>query len=176
MCSNTALWLYRHGYDQHGRATGADDLLIALFGENLNGAVATDRDAATCQAAVLKAVQKLLATKAKLFLGCEKAGLAGKPSAVVSALHLGSCFATLAADADGKIMKALEKVQGVLSDKCAGVNLATALPGWCASAGDMAVCLDRRVECHICRMFSEIAHLITDSDRFDDDTANNSCN
>jgi hypothetical protein len=68
------------------------DLIADLFGSDLSSAVATDKPGAKCQAAVLKGVEKVFETKAKLFLSCLKDGLAGKTSLMVSAPQLTGCF------------------------------------------------------------------------------------
>ena len=149
-------------------------LMSALFGNSLNSAIAADKAGAACQASVLKAAQTLLATKAKLFLGCQKSGLAGKTSLIVSKSQLRTCFDSLTADVAGKIAKGVEKLGGVISSKCSG-NLATLLPGSCGTSAEIARCLDTRVECRLCRMFNAMAGLSADCDKFDDGQANSSC-
>ncbi len=146
----------------------------AVFGSNLTAAVilaASDKVGAGCQIAVLKAYEKVLATKLKIFLKCKKAGL--KAGTITSPATLAACFDTVAADTS--VAKAITKLASTVTKKCAGVTLGTAFPGDCASAVDFPACVDERVECHACLMLDAMDALTRDCDVFDDGVANLSC-
>lgn len=66
-------------------------------------------------------------------------------------------------------------MSSVLTDSCAGVDLATALPGDCASAPDKGTCLEGRMLCHTCHLLVIGDNLDEDCDLIDDLTDNGSC-
>lgn len=148
-----------------------------VFGPELSAAVApaTDKAAAKCQAAVLKASLKLLDAKALLFLKCAKDRLAGKPTLAVSGPQVGDCLDVVAADAKGRIGKRVGKLGVVLDRQCRDGNVATTLPGACFSTAAPASCLHVRTNCHLCAMAEATGNLGADCDRLDDGLANGSC-
>jgi hypothetical protein len=143
-----------------------------VFGSNLTAVVAGDMDGALCQAATLKGAQKLLDMSTKLFLDCEKSGLAGHGALFVSAPQLASCFDDLTTHA--KLLKSLTKLGKSIADKCTG-DRAILLPGPCGTARNIAYCIESHVECRVCRMLTAAADLSRDCDVFDDGIDNGSC-
>lgn len=157
--------------------TAAQDAAVAvmsdLFGANLNMAIAPDDAGAGCQAAALKATYALFNLNVGLFLKCEKTGLVGDPTPMVSGAQLATCLDALTLDA--KRLKSASKLGKTIASKCAG-NVAAALPGLCGSARNPAYCIATRVGCRVCQMVNGFAELGRDCDLFDDFTANGSCN
>ncbi len=150
------------------------NLVAEIFGPDLTPAVisaASDSIGAACQLAVMKAYEKVAATKLKVFLKCKKAGL--KAGTIFSQATLEACFDTVAAD--GSVAKAVAKLGPTITKKCPGVNIAAAFPGVCASAIDFPACVDTRVECRACLMLDAMDGLGRDCDLFDDGVANGSC-
>ena len=153
-------------------------LIADIFGEDLNVAI-IDRDAdrvgAFCQAAVAKGYEKIVTAKLKVFGKCKKGRL--KSGSAASGRLLASCFDEVAADDRGKIAKAVAKLDRKLSKKC-GPHLVSAFPGQCAGASDttlFASCVDRLVECRVCRMLNATDALTADCDLFDDSILNSTC-
>lgn len=150
-------------------------LTADLFGDNLNGAVSSDKDAARCQATVRKGVDRVFAAKAKLLFDCVKSGLADKTATMVTTEDLARCLDSVDADVDSKAAKAGGKLAGALIDACDGVTLLTAFPGDCSSSDDVSYCFETAVDCRLCQMFDAMTGLATDCDAFDDGTVNASC-
>ena len=154
------------------------DLVAAVFGDDLSSVVrpSSDKAGSSCQAAVLKATQKLFETRAKLFLGCKKDALKGKNTPMaVSAPQLGECFAAVAVDPKGKIAKALSKLTTALESECAEVVVPSVLPVTCFSTPTPTACIDVHVKCLYCRMFDTMDNLGADCDQVDDGIGNESC-
>jgi len=143
-----------------------------LLGDDLTAVVAMDKAGANCQTASLKALQRLFALDARLFLDCESSGLAGDTALIVSKPQLAACFDGLSTEE--KLLKAVGKLGRAVADKC-GDDAATLLPGACGGARNVAYCLRTRVDCRLCRMFNSMKDLGRDCDVFDDGTANGSC-
>lgn len=153
-------------------------LIEDIFGEDLNAAVIDadqDKVGAFCQASVAKGYEKIVTTKLKVFGKCKKRGL--KSMAIASGRLLAGCFDEVAADPRGKIGKAVSKLGRKLSKKC-GPYLVAAFPGQCATAADTTVfagCVDRIVECRVCRMLNATDALDENCDLFDDGVLNSTC-
>jgi cysteine-rich repeat protein len=148
-----------------------------VFGADLTTAVvpATSQPAATCQATVLRAAQKLFDLKANLLVACEKARLMGKTSLAVTASQLAECLAEVDADPKGKIAASVAKLASTVQTKCATLNVAATLPGTCFATGSPSACMDARTDCRICRMYDAANDLGADCDAFDDGLSNGSC-
>ena len=174
------------GFSDIAIATSASEEERELLFQDLLGSIdggvilaGDDKAAAKCHQALLKAADKVASTKLKVFGKCKKTGLAGKKvAAFASALDLETCFDALIADAvDGKVAKAVDKLAAARIGKCDGVLEADALAGACSSEteAEFDACLDRHVECRICRMLNLVDELAQDCDLFDDGLANASC-
>ncbi len=154
------------------------DLAAEVFGADLTSAVLpkSDRDGSKCQAAVLKATQKLFETKAREFLKCKKDALKGKKVALaISASTLSNCLALVDADVKGKIAKSAAKITKALDKRCEGVDIPSAFPASCFSGDTPVSCLDDRTDCLYCTMFDAMDDLGADCDALDDGEANGSC-
>ena len=69
------------------------------------------------------------------------------------------------------------KLDRKLSKKC-GPYLVASFPGACGAAADttaFATCVDRLVECRVCRMLNATDALAEDCDLFDDAILNSTC-
>ncbi len=160
--------------ESHGRLNPAPSL--KLFGPSFADAIAAvagSKDGASCQAATQKSMAKLGATLFKEFLACTKAGL--KDASIDSVVSLQACFDTLDLDAKGKIGKAVSKLAGAVSGKCASVDTDAVLPGTCAGELDAGACFAREARCRTCRLLNEIAGVERDCDTFDDGNSNDTC-
>ncbi len=81
------------------------------------------------------------------------------------------------ADPKGKIQKTcVTKLADAIGKRCTGIDLVRAFPGCQTSdPGELQVCLDRMVECQVCRALNEADNLDRNCDLFDDSLANGSC-
>jgi hypothetical protein len=109
-------------------ASGARTAILEqLFGHDIEEALATkagDADAAACQGALTKAVDRCWKTRVGAYTKCATGGL---PSTIADAAGLAACRTV---DPDGKVEKAcVAGVQAALDKKCRGVTLDTRLPG-----------------------------------------------
>ena len=68
------------------------------------------------------------------------------------------------------------KLDAAITSKCGGLDLAALFPG-CGTPdpGALSDCLDRLVECRVCRALNAADALSRDCDDFDDGLANASC-
>ncbi|MFQ5514943.1 MAG: hypothetical protein ACE5FG_10940, partial [Myxococcota bacterium] len=159
------------------------DLLHDVFGSDVNGVIVVDplnSPTAKCQLAAMKAAKKCQDAKLKAFNRCKKNGL--KDRSLRSFLDLqNSCLGLGSAgipDDGGKIAKACStKLLIAVTKKCGGsIDLSTAFPG-CppGDAAALAACLDRKVECQVCRALNRVDRLVRDCDEFDDGVTNGSC-
>jgi hypothetical protein len=157
------------------------DLIHAIFGPDLDLTIDDGSDPATgrCQATAAKAVKKCEDAKLKQFGKCANKNLKGKGGAltIVDELGLELCMGD---ESNGQIAKSCSPADGKLrqavDQKCASVDLAAAFPG-CAAADSAttAACLDRLVECQVCRALDAAGNLSRDCDLLDDGLANASC-
>jgi hypothetical protein len=121
---------------------GADrDLNLVVSDKAIEGT----KEAAKCQAAVIKAVMKCQDARLKSFNGCKKDALKGD---VTDPAQLAACIGD---DAKGKISKACGKISDTISKKCSGRDLVALFPGCNASDPTaLADCLNQAIECHTC--------------------------
>lgn len=109
-------------------ASGArEEILEELFGAPIDGALAlkaTDKDAAACQAAIVKVVDRCWKARAAQYEGCAAEGLAVD---VVDESGLAACRD---GDAEGDVAAAcVADVQEALDGKCDGADVDALLPG-----------------------------------------------
>jgi glycerophosphoryl diester phosphodiesterase len=170
-------------------------LIHEVFGSDLDAATAIisaadNKDGSKCQQGVAKAMKKCQDAKLKVFNACKKSGLSAKSSSrIVNPLGLAGCFSgrgdSIAADVKGKVAKACDpgtgKIKTTIDKKCvadlgafAGCNDPN---GPLPSAGELATCIDRLVECEVCLALNAADDLYHyhDCDLFDDGEANGSC-
>src|SRR5262249_44011555 len=145
------------------------DLEAALFGVDLGTAAiaqGADKIGANCQAQVTKAAGQLLDAGLGLFRACKKAGL--KDGSIASLATLDACLDSVTADAKGKLAKLAANLAKTVDTKCEGVSLASAFPGACVAAPDLAACVTLRARCETCQMVTAADGLGRDCDAFDD--------
>ncbi len=153
---------------------GAIDLVTDLFGADLPVAIVAKGDArARCQSIAWAKSYSLVHAQAKIFAGCLKGRLAGKPSLIVKTEDIEACLVDVASDAKGKVAKAREKLAASL-EACAN-DVGTVLPGGCGATFAPAECLSDRSACRFCRMTEAFHGMSVDCDAYDDDAANGSC-
>ncbi len=166
------------------------DIAHDVFGEDLDSGVMvanTDvgdaKDAAKCQARVMKSISKCVATREKEFLKCTRTHLAdvGDLGLIYDIDDLQLCY-------DGMDTEAIKKKcagipgQGMQKDvqKCADSvddrTLAELFPG-CGETevSNVTVCLDRAARCRFCQSANAAVGGNEDCDDFDDELANGSC-
>jgi len=118
------------------------EILEQLFGDDLDAALATragDSDAASCQAAIFKAVDRCWKARVGGYAKCAAAGLE------MTIEDAGALAACRDSDADGKIAKAcVAGVQTALEKKCEGVDLDVRLPGCTCRYSDDCVTISER--------------------------------
>lgn len=158
-----------------------DDVVDDIFGADLDAALVTsavDKDAAKCQNAVVKSVDRCQKSKLKAFNRCKKTGL--KSAAIRTDVDLEGCWGD---DPRGAIAKACDPVSGKLATRvlpmsCTsrGVDLSSAFPG-CGTddSADLAICVDRSIECRVCAALNQADDLALDCDLLDDGVGNSSC-
>jgi len=157
------------------------DLTADIFGTDLGAAVIdcdTDKAGCLCQQKVMKDIQKIAATKLKVFLKCKQAVLKG---GATSATALENCVddagtaGSIAADSLSKIQKRINKLNADIAGKCAGVS--GAFPGDCdtLTGSALGTCLDAQAECRVCQIINEMDDLSVNCDLFDDTQANTTC-
>lgn len=156
-------------------AAAANGQLSETLGDNPDGALSDrDKTEANCQKTVLKGGASLLSAHLKVFNKCKASVL--KAGSVASAGELeDACFDDLVADPKGKLAKAEAKLAKLVGKKCEGINSASLLPGTCADAQDLGVCIADRSECAACRLLNGVDGLERDCDLFDDGSENDSC-
>jgi cysteine-rich repeat protein len=155
--------------------------MLDLFGPDLSSAVilkATDAEGASCQKAVAKAADKLLATALAGFLACKKSLLA--TNAVYAAAGIEACYdhvSGLLADDGTKLAMTVGKLASARLKKCAGVDLAAAFPGECSATIGAAfdACVVASASCRTCRFFNLADGLSRDCDLFDNGAADSTC-
>jgi hypothetical protein len=118
----------------------------ALFGADLDAAItaaAGSDDGHACQQAVAKRASRIVAARLKLFRACVQRGLSR--GTIVDESGIGHCFAATKGEYGEPIVGGAEKV----SERCAAVDLAAALPGACATepAGSLPACVDQTSQC-----------------------------
>jgi hypothetical protein len=160
------------------------NLVHDIFGSNLDNAIIKyydNGDAAYCQGRVVKESERLAAAKLKVFVRCKKRGLKGKTTPqIINAAGIEGCLidpdysGSVASDPRGKISRRFEKLEKLVTFKCAGVDLATAFPGACNDAEDFASCVDERVDGRVCLLLNAVDNLNLDCDLFDDGEPNGS--
>lgn len=145
---------------------GEVQLVGDVFGDDLAGAIATDKAGAKCQATVSKDYEKTAATYMKGFLACKKDALGGADSRE----DLDAC---VLADPGSKAASTVAKLGADIGKAC-GENL---FPGRCTgeSLGALAECIHGVVRCGVCRTQIGMDGLRADCDALDDGALNQSC-
>lgn len=148
-----------------GAAAGAEnDLAHDLFGATV--VASSDPAEGKCQVAVAKELLKRMGNHWKEFAYCKRLNI----SALASDTDLVSlCGASLPGNVE-------QRIENALTRKCAGVTVASAFPGDCASAGDFAACLVERANCRYCQginVADAIDSGLLDCDAFDDGNGGN---
>jgi hypothetical protein len=152
-----------------------DDLFNASIGWD-GVALCTDKAACKCQGKAFKAATKLYKAYLKNYNKCKKLGLKNKATPFDAAEDLHACIGD---DTKQKIAKAVTKLGGAITKKCASVP--NAFPGGDCDllTGDaLKDCINERVRCRVCMTETRSDNLLTfDCDLFDDgDNEINSCN
>jgi len=151
-------------------------LIRDLFGADLAASAIdfeADKTSAKCQLIAAKWAGKLLKTAVTIVRACEKLGL--KDRSIDDAAKLAACTSALATDPAGTFTKLIGKLALVLPKKCPGVDVATAFPGNCRAASDLAGCIGRDVRCRACLALNDGDGVYADCDTVDDGAANGSC-
>lgn len=164
--------------------SGEKNLLSDLFGATFAGVAVceTAPELCKCQAKVLKKVEGIMATTAKVFQKCKKTALAtavdyhGIADCIEDSTLEDSIPAQRASE--GRIAKTVAKMGDTIAKSCdeAGVS-ATAFSGACAglSADTLRDCLARTAACRSCETATASDALNVNCDAFDDGIANASC-
>jgi hypothetical protein len=148
-------------------------LMNDLFGQDPGGALPAGSPSGGCQTKVVQRAEKILAAKMKEFLRCKRGGL--KDGTICAPPDLEACMDVVREDAKGKVGKTIDQLRADVARECPSVDIATAFPGLCAGAEDLASCVDEQVECRMCRMVNGMDGLHADCDLFDDGLPNGSC-
>ena len=158
-----------------------------IFGPDLDSVIiraddpnrANAKKEGKCQLAVAKTVKGCQLAKFKAFNKCKKDGL--KDGSITDESGLEAC---MGADPKGMVAKfcdpATGKLNTTLSKKCSnrkGISdLADLFPGCQTDTlAQLAACLDRHIECRVCRTLNSADGLTRDCDDFDDGIPNGSC-
>lgn len=161
------------------------DLAHDLFGDPIDSGLAScdpDKSACTCQAKVLKGVDKQIKTLAKTHAACKKKRF--KLGSIVADSDLEGCLddalepLSVSADTKGKLAKGRAKLASQIVKSCDGPGVSTtAFPGDCSGLAGAALagCLSDVAECRFCQMTNAAEEIFADCDVFDDATANGSC-
>jgi hypothetical protein len=155
---------------------GANGLFDDLFGADLDAAIidaGANSAGAKCQAAIVKAVSKVVVAMTAEFRACKKKGLADQT--IVDVGGIDACLDPIGTDAKGKVAKLLVKLPEKLAKPCAGAPPAISVPGDCAGASDLAACLATVARCRTCGTFAAADDLARDCDVYDDASDDGSC-
>jgi len=147
-----------------------------IFGVDLDAALIdgdADGDGAKCQAAIAKSVTKVVTAMTGEFRACKKKGLTD--NIIIDAAGLEACLDAIDTDAKGKVAKVLIKLADELAKRCAATPQAVSAPGRCASAPDLAGCLEAVARCRTCESYNAADDLARDCDLFDDAADHGSC-
>jgi hypothetical protein len=156
------------------------DLIHDIFGPNLDPVIvptALNKPASNCQRIVTKMLTKCQEIKLKEFNRCKTAGL--RAGSVTHAASLRS--SCLGADPRERVARACDPTTGrILTNilkPCLGTDLSIVFPGCNASdPGELAACLDERVECHVCLALAGVDGFSSAiCDRFDNGAEDGSC-
>jgi len=157
--------------------TGAGAITHDLFGATVN--VASERDPAKCQAAVIQRAGKLYAARWKAFRKCKKDNFM-----VISgdAMLVSVCLGPPQSDEGGVVSKELARLSDRVQTKCIdkGVTpVGAQFPGLCNATADglFADCVSDRVSCRFCQAANRADAIVPplDCDGFDDGLSNGSC-
>lgn len=142
------------------------DLDAALIDANV------DPVGAACQSTIVRGLVKVALAKVKAFDSCTAEGL--KAGTIRSAADLAGCHAIATGPA---ITKTVLRAQKAAAKRCARVDLATALPGRCASTplAGLFACLDGQTTCDACLALDHADRLPTACHRFQDGVATLYC-
>jgi hypothetical protein len=130
-----------------------------------------DKDGASCQAAVVKAYEKISSTALKQFAGCKKSGLKG--GTIIDETGIEGCVND---DTKGGIAGATTKLGDTITSKCAGVNLAAAFPG-CNPVNGTALrdCAGNAAKCRACIIVNKMDGVNAPCDDLDNGALDGSC-
>lgn len=145
-------------------------LVRDLLGDDLAAAVArtrSDRRTARCQQAALRAAWRVAAARLDDALACQADALAAAPASD----DLAACVGR----SSKRVARALERLAAALRRRCAGIDVAAALPGRCAGATDLVACAGGRVACRTCRLLDGVGALGAPCEELDDGASNGSC-
>ena len=146
--------------------------LQAVFGPRLADVLqttATDRATATCQIAIAKGLALVSLVQVAEYNRCAKFALRHN---AMSALPLQLCVKDT-----GRLARARNSAQALVSRRCAGVALATAAPGECATAtpADFFGCVDQQAYCGACNALDAADHVGKSCHQFTDGIATPYC-
>gem|GEM_PF-3376918 len=143
-------------------------LVRDIFGANVQASLATNGfTTSKCQAAVIKAVEKLSATVGKDFVKCKKTGF--KDATITSNAGLEAC---VGANLKDKIGKAKLKVDKILDKKCF-VNFDTAFGGDCPGPKSaFGACVKAKAVGRTCEAINAVDGLNVGCDLVDDGSLN----
>ena len=155
------------------------NMVHALFGPDLTnggfGAVIEPGQAESrCQDKVWFRVSQLWDTKLRTFLSCQRTALRRVITDAASLARV--CFTPLIPDGRNQIGRAIAQLRAEVVRQCTGLSTNALFPGDCVGEDDFAGCIEREVECRVCKTLNAADGLGRDCDHFDDlDTGNNSC-
>lgn len=156
---------------------------IALVGDLFGAALAdnavnadANSDGSRCQTSVLRAADRALSIKLSAFSKCLVRGL--KSGTIVDSEDIGGCIGIAGGSITPSAGKALDKLAGEVTSDCSGQDIEETFAGACQASADtstLTACLQRSVECRMCRTVTGIHGLDFDCDVFDDGISNASC-
>ena len=154
-------------------------LIHSIFGANLDASIVKaageggDKPGAGCQAAIAKAAGKCQDAKLASFNSCKKDKLKAGDTDIQACMGTGTSGIP---DGKGKISKKCGNgLGGTVGKKCAGTDNDVLFLGCTDSGEDLGDCLDRKIECEVCRALNGLDGVTRDCDLFDDGLDNNSC-
>ena len=183
-CGSAPAFLYTGAANTNADTKAAVlGLAHKIFGASLDIAVVLDGDKVKmkCRDGLYHQATKVFDKKVQTFLTCKKEQL--ETGATSNAQIETACYVAGGPglqDPDLKLQNAQQKLADTAKKKCTdeGQNTDVLFPGDCVGqTGDPAfgACVDRLVECRVCKMLNDVDGLQVDCDLFDDALANASC-
>lgn len=169
------------GADAH--VAGAVALARGIFDDPIFEGPLNASGSGKCQDRLFQRAHQIFDAKMKEFRKCAKAGM--KAGTIVDNATLEAvCMSSPGIpDPKNKIQKKIDKLTAAISQLClvgpfGPIPVAIGTPGECAgeaSWADAAACLERLVECKVCRTLNVANNTSRDCDLFDDGLPNDSC-
>jgi cysteine-rich repeat protein len=154
-------------------ATVNEEIALAqsIFGNPIQPGISVDSSHGKCQAAVIKAAEKLASTRMKAFNSCKKEQM--KTGDITNQATLQNCMVL---DWKGKVLAAATKLDETVVSKCAdGLDYFPGCSSESGTAPALSGCVERKTMCATCLIANAVDALNLSCDAYDDGMVNQTC-